>query len=155
MTVTEFFKEKVPFLWGLTDEDARSLAEGVQQISFTVGQSIIRQGVTVDGLHVIAEGKVAVWIKPQGKTAVQVATLGPGDVFGERSIIEFGVAGATIKTIEDCLIFLVPQNTFLELLKTNPALKELFMSKIAERRKPLAGNPPLKDPAPPSEKPQA
>lgn len=152
MTVTDFFKEKVPFLWGLTDNDAATLAEATQQVNFKAGQAIIMQGVTVEGLHVIAEGKVSVFIKPKGKTTVQVATLGVGDVFGERSVLEFGVAGATIRAIADCLIFMVPQDTFLKLMETNPALKELFMSKIAERRKPLASNPPIDEP-PPSEKP--
>ncbi|MBI3552022.1 MAG: cyclic nucleotide-binding domain-containing protein [Elusimicrobia bacterium] len=148
MTVTDFFKEKVPFLWGLTDDDAKTLAEATQQLSFTAGQAIIRQGVTVDGLHVIAEGKVAVWIKPKGKQPVEVAALGPGDVFGERSVLDFGVAGATIKAVEDCTIFLVPQDTFLKLMQTNPALRELFMAKIEARRKPLSGNPPIHEPPP-------
>ncbi len=149
MTVTEFFKANVPFLAGLTDEDATAMAEATKQLTFKTGQAIIMQGVTVDGLHVIAEGKVSVHIKPKGKSTVQVATLTVGDVFGERSVLEFGVAGATIRAIEECRIFMVPQDTFLQLMETNPALKEIFMAKIAERRKPLVSNPPINEPPPP------
>lgn len=152
MTATEFFKGGVPFLEGLSDQDAQALAESAQRLAVPSGQAIIRQGITVDGLHVIADGKVSVSIKPKGKAPVEVAVLGPGDVFGERSILEFGVAGATIKALEDCAIFVVPQDTFRRLMEANPNLREHFMAKIAERRKPLAKNPPVDETPPPPSK---
>ncbi len=151
MTVTEFLQSNVPFLKGLSDEEAHTLAQGAEQAPFKPGQMIVMQGTTVDGLHVIAEGTVAVWIKPKDKPSVKVATLGPGQVFGERSILEFGVAGATIKAVEDSLIFIIPQQAFLALMESNPALKEYFMRQIEDRRKPLASNPkPEQQPPPPA-----
>lgn len=149
MTVTDFLAQNVPFLTGLSEGEAHTLAENAEQTTFKTGQTIIMQGVTVDGLHVIASGKVAVWIKPPGKTAVQVATLGPGDVFGERSIVEFGVAGATIKAAEETLIFIIRQDAFLKVMEDNPSRKQYILDKIAERRKPLAKNP-TAAPAPPA-----
>lgn len=140
MTVTEFLTQSVPFLTGLTEDEARTLASAAEQTTFKPGQTIIMQGVTVDGLHVIAQGKVGVWIKTPGKTAVQVATLPPGEVFGERSIVEFGVAGATIKAIEETLIFIIRQDAFLTIMESTPARKQYIIDKIAERRKPLAKN---------------
>ena len=146
MTVTEFFKEKVSFFSGLSDEEAHELAEASEQLTFKPGHSIIMQGMTVDGLHVIAEGKVSVWIKPQGKPSVQVATLGPGEVFGERSIVELGLAGATIKALEETLVFMVRQDAFLKLIAAKPALLDYIKNQIAERRKALVNNPKAEQP---------
>ena len=156
MTVTEFLQSNVPFLKGLSDEEAHTLAQGAEQAQFKPGHMIIMQGTTVEGLHVIAEGTVAVWIKPKDKTSVKVATLGPGQVFGERSILEFGVAGATIKAVDEVLVFVIPQAAFLTLMESNPALKEYFMKQIEDRRKPLASNPkPEAPPSPPTPPPAA
>lgn len=147
-SVTEFFQSQVPFLAGMSAEEAKSLADGAQQVSFKAGQTIIMQGVTVDGLHVVASGKVSVSIKAKGKPAVEVAKLGPGEVFGERSIVEFGVAGATIKAAVDTQIFLIRQDVFLKLMADNPARKDFILARIEERRKPLANNPQSEAPKP-------
>lgn len=152
MTVTEFLKDKVPFLSGLSEAEAAELAGSAEQVSFKPGKTVIMQGVTIDGLHVIASGQVSVWVKPQGKPAAEVAKLGPGDVFGERSIIEFGVAGATIKAVEETLIFIIGQDAFLKMIEAHPTRKEFFLAQIAERRKPLAKNPAPAAPPPPPAK---
>lgn len=148
VTVTEFLKDHVPFLSGLSQEEARSLAEIADQAVFKAGQPIIRQGTTVEALHVVATGKVSVSLKPVNKPVAQVAELGPGDVFGERSILEQGVAEASIKAVEESLVFVIPQEAFLKLIVANPSRKGFFLSHIEERRRRLEGNPaPEKPPA--------
>ncbi|MEI8191211.1 MAG: cyclic nucleotide-binding domain-containing protein [candidate division NC10 bacterium] len=126
MTITEFIRDNVPFLQGLTEEQARALAQAVDQKHFKHGQTVIFKGTTVDGLHVIASGKVAVFLRPdKNKDWVRVAELGPGDVFGERSILEFCTAGATIKgESEETLIFVLPQTAFRDLLELSRAVPD-------------------------------
>ena len=65
MTVTEFLKTAVPFLSGISDEQAKSLATAATQLNCKRGHTILLKGVTVEGLHVVATGKVSVWIKPE------------------------------------------------------------------------------------------
>ena len=135
MTVTEFLQQQVPFLSGLTEEQAHDLATAAEQLVFHKGQTVIFRGVTVDGLHVIASGKVTVHAKV-GKETMQVAELGPGQVFGETSIIEMTVAGATIKSAEDeTLIFVLPEEAFKQVLETNADFTARVMALIAERKK--------------------
>lgn len=137
MTVTEFLQSGVPFLSGLTAEQASGLAHAAEQLSFKRGQTVVFRGVTVEGLHVVASGKVSVHAKvdPKKKELVQVAELGPGSVFGETSIIEMGTASATIKAVEDTLIFVIPQNAFRELLASNGDFRARAEALIAERKK--------------------
>lgn len=136
MTVTEFLLTQVPFLAGLTEDQALYLAKSVEQKPCRNGQTIIFKGVSVEGLHIVAQGKVSVHVKPEKKDWVKVAELGPGEVFGETSIVEFAMAGATIKSMaDDTLIFVIPQETFRKLLLTDPDLEKRTMSLIDERRK--------------------
>lgn len=137
MTVTEFLQARVPFLEGLTPEQAHSLAENAQQQQYSAGQTVIFRGTTVDGLYVVASGKVSVWVKPdKTKALAQVAELVPGDVFGETSILEFNTAGATIKAAEDAtLLFVLPHDAFRGILQTNEALRARAEALIAARKK--------------------
>lgn len=134
MTVTEFLRDHVPFLKGLTDDQAMYLAKAAEQITFRKGQTVIFRGVTVDGLHVVAAGKVTVHAKVN-RDIVQVAELGPGDAFGETSIIEMTVAGATIKSAEDdTLIFVIPEDAFKNIMKTDKDFETRVLALIAERK---------------------
>ncbi|MFH2202491.1 MAG: cyclic nucleotide-binding domain-containing protein [Elusimicrobiota bacterium] len=135
MSIQEFLQTKVPFLQGLTQEHIAALAQGVEQLRFKMGQTILFKGASVDGLHVIAEGKASVLIKPDKKAWVQVAELAEGDIFGETSIIEYKMASATIKAAADStLIYVVPQSAFLDLLRTDVSLRDRIIKLIRDRQ---------------------
>jgi CRP-like cAMP-binding protein len=136
MTIHEFLKDKVPFLLGLTDDQALYLAKSAEQKPFRKGQNIILRGVSVDGLHVLAQGKVSVYAKTEkDKGMVKVAEFGPGEVFGETSIVEFCMAGATIRSeSDDTMVFVIPEAVFRKILATDPDLEKRTMALIQERR---------------------
>lgn len=140
MTVTEFLREHVPFLAGLPEADARELASSAEQLSFGSGQTVLFKGTTIDGLYVVATGKVGVWIrKDKNQPAVLAAELGPGEVFGETSIMEMTTAGATIKaSVNDTLLFMIPQDAFRGVLARSEDLRRRAEALIAERKKKTA-----------------
>lgn len=137
MTVTEFLQSSVPFLNGLTREQAHSLAVAAAQEKFPKGATVLFRGTTVDGLCVVASGKVEVWAAiSKSKTLSKVAELGAGEVFGETSIIERGTAGAMVKASEDeTLIFVIPQDSFREVLTQNPEFPARAQALMADRKK--------------------
>lgn len=137
VTVTEFLQNGVPFLAGLSGEQAHALAAASQQLSYSQGQTVLFQGTTVDGLYVVAAGKVGVWLKTdRTKPARLAAELGPGEVFGETSILEMTTAGATIKaTADDTLLFLLPQEGFRSVLAQNDELRGRAQALITARKK--------------------
>ena len=143
LSVEEFFKQKVPFFSGLTDAELHFLAESAEETSFKAGRSIIMQGMTMDGLFVIETGKVAVWIKPKSAVSTQVGTLSPGDIFGERTVVELGVAGATIKALEETFVYLIRQDAFVKLMADDPTRRQFIIDRIAEIRQRLASTPPI------------
>lgn len=151
MTVTEFLQRYVPFLAGVTEEQARVLATKAEQMRFKKGQTVLFKGVSVEGLHVVAQGKVSVHVKPdKAKDWTKVAELGPGDVFGETSIVEFAMAGATIKCeVDDSLVFVIPQELFTDLMAKDPGFKERVLAVIESRRpKPKADGAKPAEPKP-------
>lgn len=135
MEIKELLKDHVPFLSGLTEQEMDTLAEAAKKVTFKAGQTILMQGETVDDLHLISKGKVAVLIRQQPHhPPVQVAELGPGKVFGETSIVEEGVAGATIKALEETVLFTISEYAFREILDKNAELKERVIAHIEFRK---------------------
>ncbi|MBI5629805.1 MAG: cyclic nucleotide-binding domain-containing protein [Elusimicrobia bacterium] len=138
MTVTEFFQSSVSFLKGLTQDQAHRLAVQTEQLTFKGNQTVLFKGTTVDGLYVVAQGKVGVYAKPdKGKDIAQIAELGPGEVFGETSIMEMGTASATIKSLAaETLVFIIPQQAFRDVLAENLEFKARAEAVVASRKKP-------------------
>ena len=106
---------------------------------YKAGQTILFTGMTVDGLHVVAVGKVSIHSRAAGKGVVKVAELGPGEIFGETSILEHGTASATVKAVEDGTYVLVtPQAAFRRVVAESPdfvaRLKALMVARIPPPR---------------------
>jgi len=157
MSIREFLQTKVPFLSSLNESQLDYVSGQIEELKFKAGQTILFKGASVDGLHIVAQGKVSVHAKPdKNKGWVTLAELGVGEIFGETSIIEYKMAGATIKAAaDDTLIYVIYQAAFLKILKEDEALKskmvEVIRSRQAERHKddgPKAEEPKAREESP-------
>jgi CRP-like cAMP-binding protein len=91
--------------------------------------------MTVDDVYVIATGKAEVLVKVANKGLVRVGELGPGDVFGEVSIMERTVAGATVKAGEaGAIVLLIPEAAFRGLVAANEAFAARLQALVQSRR---------------------
>jgi CRP-like cAMP-binding protein len=72
-----------PLFVGIDDADLDHLAEKASQVEFPAGHVIARQGEIGTGFFVVIDGRVRV--VRDGKV---IATLGPGEFFGELSVLD-------------------------------------------------------------------
>lgn len=72
-----------PLFAGVDDEGLAGIARRAVDVDFPAGAVIARQGDVGTGLFVIASGRVSV--VRDGET---IATLGPGEFFGELSVLD-------------------------------------------------------------------
>jgi len=137
MDALTFLRERVSLFAGIPEEHLTTLAIVSTLSSYKSGQTIMFKGATVDGLHVMAVGRAGVFVKPPTQPLVQVAELASGDVFGETSIIENGMAGAAIKALEDNTVVLnIPQDAFRGLLSASPEFVARVRALIDSRKAP-------------------
>lgn len=68
---------------GLAPEQIGTVAERATEVDFPAGRVIARQGEVGTGFFIVAEGRVRV--VRDGDT---IATLGPGEFFGELSVLD-------------------------------------------------------------------
>jgi CRP-like cAMP-binding protein len=115
------------------DEATRySLLDRFARRSYQPGQKIIKEGDPSEGLFVIAAGDVQV-SAAQGGEAVQVATLKPGDVFGEASCLTGKPAGATVTATSRVGALVLPRAELDRVVAANPSVKEYLQTLAAGR----------------------
>ena len=83
---------EMPLFEGLDDESLRTVSKAAQEVSVQEGAELVREGDYSYNLTVIDEGQAEV--VNDGEV---VATLGPGDVFGEIGVLRKGLRNATVR----------------------------------------------------------
>lgn len=135
MDALTFLSGHVALFAGVPPEELTELAVNATLRQLAPGQIVLRAGTTVDDLYVVATGKAEVHAKIPGKGSAKVGELNPGDVFGEVSILERTVAGATVKAGEaGAIVLLIPEAPFQALLASNAALAARLRALAASRR---------------------
>lgn len=114
----------------LTGDDLRLLAERARHISYAAGDVVLREGGQTPGIFVLRSGRVLVEKRPGGKTQ-HIATLVPGEVFGEVSFIDNRPASATVIAVESCEVDLLAQADVHALLASVPGLSSRFYQSLA------------------------
>lgn len=137
MDALTFISTRVALFAGVAEEQLAPLASAATLDSLGANQTILFKGATVDGLYVVCTGSVLVQNKVPGKGMTVLAELREGDVFGEKSIIEHGTAGATVKTGPDgAVVLVIPQDAFRHLLQLDEAFAVRVNTMIRGREAP-------------------
>ena len=79
--------ESTPLFEGLSHRDWRMLADLFHLRRYSPGEIIFEEGTPGLGMYVILSGEVCITSQADGREVI-LATLGPGDFFGELSLID-------------------------------------------------------------------
>jgi CRP-like cAMP-binding protein len=121
----------VPAFSRLPDPVLEDLASRLTEERFRPSDSVVVEGSTDDRLYVIVEGRAeASTIGPSG--IVPLATLGPGELFGELSLLEAGSSRqATVTAVEPLLLLSLRATDFRLALDAHPEGRSVF-EKLAD-----------------------
>lgn len=111
-------------------EDMQKLGGMLQRTKFHPGDTVLDEGSPNRALHILASGRLRVVREVQGRE-VALCDLTAGQSFGELSIIEDGVASATLKAVTDAEVLSVPMHELATFLRQNPAAGAKFWRAIA------------------------
>ncbi len=95
---------------------------GIEHLHFNKGEIIFNKGDIGDYLYIITKGSVAVLKDPNSQESI--ATLGPGDYFGEMALLSHTRRNATIQCLEQCDIVSLRTEDFHVLIDHLPILKK-------------------------------
>lgn len=101
-------------------------------VRLSEGATVFRQGDTGGSLYVIRAGKVRVVKEAHGRQRV-VATLGPGDFFGEMAVVTGRPRSATVEVVEEAELLKVPADKLQEMVLDAGEVAIRLIQHLAER----------------------
>jgi CRP/FNR family transcriptional regulator, cyclic AMP receptor protein len=118
----------VPLFSSCTNKDLEKIAKAGDEITAPAGSLLVDQGQTGREAFVLLEGEATV--RRNGK---KIATLGPGAVIGELSLLDHGPRTASVTCDTDCQVLVISQRNFLGVLDDVPALAHKLLATLASR----------------------
>ena len=96
------------------------------------GAALIREGEPGTGLHVILRGQVQVTKEDEGQPR-ELARLGPGEMFGEISLLNDEPTTATVSATEQSTVLFLGKTYFDRLVEAVPEVRE-YLEQVGEER---------------------
>ncbi len=118
----------------------RTLARSMRARRFRRNEVIFHQGDPGNQLHVVASGAVKILLpSAEGEEAI-IATLRPGDFFGELALLDGAPRSATAAALEPTETLGLPREAFLELLERDSDLRRALLASLAGELRRLTGH---------------
>jgi small-conductance mechanosensitive channel/CRP-like cAMP-binding protein len=122
----------VDFLGGVPDESVLTLAKMSETRIYATGEAIIRQGDTDEEFFIVERGRVAVELAGSNSTQ-RLAELGPGQFFGEMSLMTGERRRATVRALDECRLLVVGKQAFHKMFDDRPELIARISETLALR----------------------
>src|SRR5712692_1051513 len=110
------------------------LAACVEPVAFEVDESVCREGDAADGLYVVVRGTYGVFATdPATGHQGRIASLTPGDVFGELALLEDEPRTATVRAETGGEVLRLDRERFVDLLRVEPAVGLAIAANLGRR----------------------
>ncbi len=129
----EIFLAQVAMFSDLSDESIAQLVAGLRQTTYEAGEVIVREDDESARFFLITSGRVRISLRSQDDREVTLSYLGPGDFFGEMSVLDGEPRSATATATERTVASVGTREHFLEKLREHPVIA-LSLLKIMSLR---------------------
>jgi uncharacterized membrane protein len=116
----------------LGDAELEGLASRLEEVTYEAGTEIFHQGAPGGRLFIIIEGTVDLF-HGEELQMVQLATLVPGQYFGELSLFDGQPRSATARAGRECRLLALDREDFVEFTQKNPNATLKIMAELAVR----------------------
>jgi len=110
------------------------VSEGLERFgkTFPAGTVLFSEGDEGEEMYVIQSGRVQLTRNVRGRQA-HLATLPPGEFFGEMAIVNNQPRSATATVLEDAHLLVIDARTFEAMVRGNSEIAMRFIKKMAGR----------------------
>lgn len=100
--------------------------------NYPAGRVLFEENDPASRMYVIRHGRIRIY-RRVGNDEVELATLGPGDFFGEMALLERLPRSANAQVIEDCELIEVDASTFEAMIRGSSEIAVRIMRALAAR----------------------
>ena len=114
--------------------------EALEQLGRYAKHTVLKRGATIfakgdpgNSLYAVVSGTVKISISsPDGRNAI-LNLVGPGETFGEMSVLDGQTRSADATANTNCEIYVIDRRDFLPFMRNQPALSMKFIELLCER----------------------
>ena len=123
----------VPFFTQLNDREFDVVRSVASERTYAKNAVVLTEGEMGDSLYMIQSGKVKVVIGDEEGRELILKILGPGDFFGEMSMIDKQPRSASVTTIEPATFLVLSNAAFERCVEQAPRIANMVMRILAQR----------------------
>ena len=120
--------QKAPLWSGLTEKELRVIARSFKELKYESGDIIVRKGEAGIGFYLVADGSVEV--RSDGKV---LSKLGPGQFFGEMSILDGQPRSADVVALEPSRCLALTSWSFKSIVSNQPKMALKLLQESVRR----------------------
>ncbi len=120
--------QQVPLFAACSRKDLQLVARGAEDVRVPAAKTLISEGETGHEFFVILDGTARV-----SRHGRKIATLGPGDAFGELALLEKAPRNSTIVAESDMELVVLGQREFAGLIDEVPGFARKLLAGMAKR----------------------
>ena len=124
----EEFLGRVPIFSNCTAEEIAAIAGVAQESFFQPSQIIVTQGTPGQAFYMITAGRVEIV-----RDGTSLGAFGPGDFFGEMSLLDSAPRSATIRAIDQTACLMLSSWDFKALLEAHPSIAIKLLEVLSRR----------------------
>jgi CRP-like cAMP-binding protein len=122
--------QRLPLFEGLDDDALQKIAAAAEERAFAAGDVLVREGSLGLAVFFIVGGHCEVRHDASGKV---LATLGPGEVFGEMALLDPGPRTASVVALDDVVVYSLSNWTFKPIVEEHPTVALHMLKTLAAR----------------------
>ena len=133
MPIDPSILKEIAHLQELSDAERADLAERIELLRYSPGQSIFDYGDPGHALYIVRSGEVEIFVKNDQGEKILLETSKPGDVFGEVSLLDNGPRTAWVSAIGHVEVLRLDREHFEDYVRRHTPAALNLLSVIARR----------------------
>jgi CRP/FNR family transcriptional regulator, cyclic AMP receptor protein len=109
--------QRVPLFSQLSGEDLEEISRVAVPRSYPKGVRVFHEGDHSDACYIVRSGDLRVTREHPDGRAIALATLGPGDIFGELAMLDGEARSASVEALTECQLLALPAADVRRLLR--------------------------------------
>lgn len=123
----------VPLFADLEEGELERFSQVAVPRSFPAATRVFHEGDSSDACYIVSEGSFRVTREHSDGRAITLATLGPGEIFGELAMLDGDKRSASAESITDGTLLALPANDVRNLLARNPEIALKLVAGLVRR----------------------
>ena len=125
----------IPIFKSLSEENIGFLISQLVERSYHKGATIVNQDTNGDAMYILSEGFASILVQTDNdREAKIVGKVGPGQFFGEMSLVLGEVRSASVRAEKECKLYELNKSTLKTLFEKDPNLLQHIVQVIDSRK---------------------